>query len=66
VAALPAEEHIVTMSPRRRASSHAFDFDRDVCERCGITRPHFDDNGRPPCVGRVSVPLPQPRIPVPD
>ena len=56
----------MTMSPRRRAGGHAFDFDCDVCVRCGMTRPHFDDNGRPPCVDRVSVLQPRPRIPVPD
>jgi hypothetical protein len=66
VAALLAEEHIMTMSPRRRAGGHAFDFDRDVCVRCGMTRPYFDDNGRPLCVGRVSVPQPWLRIPVPN
>ncbi len=56
----------MTMSPRRRAGGHAFDFDRDVCVRCGMTRPYFDDNGRPLCVGRVSVPQPWLRIPVPN
>jgi hypothetical protein len=54
------------MSPRRRACGHAFDFDRDVCVRCGMTRPYFDDNRQPPCIGRVSEPEQRPRIPVPD
>ena len=40
------------MALDRNAGGHAFDFDRDVCMKCGMTRQHFEDNDEPPCTGR--------------
>jgi hypothetical protein len=36
----------------RNAGGHSFAFRDDVCAKCGMTRPHFEDNGEPPCPGR--------------
>jgi hypothetical protein len=36
----------------RRAGGHAFDFDREVCVKCGMTREFYQDNGKPPCKGK--------------
>jgi len=36
----------------RRAGGHAFDFNRDVCAKCGMTREQYEDNGNPPCKGK--------------
>jgi hypothetical protein len=38
----------------RRAGGHAFDFDREVCVKCGMSREHYQDNGKPPCKGKPS------------
>lgn len=35
-----------------QAGGHAFDFDREVCVKCGMSRERFEDNGKPPCLGR--------------
>lgn len=35
----------------RQTGGHKFDFNTDVCTRCGMTRPQFEDNGSPPCRG---------------
>jgi hypothetical protein len=37
----------------RRAGGHSFDFSRDVCAKCGMTRELFEDNGKPPCQGKL-------------
>lgn len=34
------------------SNGHRFDFDRDVCQICGMTRTAWDDNGQPRCTGR--------------
>jgi hypothetical protein len=36
----------------RNAGGHAFGFTDDVCAKCGMTRPQFEDNGKPRCTGR--------------
>jgi ribosomal protein L37E len=36
----------------RRAGGHAFDFDREVCVKCGMSREYYEDNGKPPCRGK--------------
>jgi hypothetical protein len=36
----------------RQAGGHAFDFSREVCLKCGMTREHFEDNGKPACKGK--------------
>jgi hypothetical protein len=40
------------MPLNRNAGRHAFGFTDDVCEKCGMTRPHFEDHRQPPCPGR--------------
>ncbi len=35
----------------RQAGGHAFDFSTEKCVKCGMTREHFQDNGKPPCRG---------------
>jgi len=37
----------------RRAGGHAFDFDREICVKCGMSREYFEDNGQPACRGRT-------------
>lgn len=36
----------------RQAGRHAFDLERGVCARCGMSREHFQDNGEPACSGQ--------------
>lgn len=36
----------------REAGGHAFDFDREVCVKCGMSREKYQDNGNPPCKGK--------------
>jgi hypothetical protein len=36
----------------RTAGDHRFDFGRDVCVVCGITRNEFEDEDRPRCTGQ--------------
>ena len=48
----------------RRAGGHAFDFDREVCVKCGMTREHFEDNGKPQCKGKPKE-TDKPRRPMP-
>jgi hypothetical protein len=36
----------------RRSGNHAFDFDAGVCQRRGMSREQYEDNGKPPCTGR--------------
>lgn len=40
------------MAFHRTAGDHRFDFSRDVCVKCGMTREYFQDNGEPGCDGR--------------
>ncbi|MGA7325773.1 MAG: hypothetical protein WBX25_15120 [Rhodomicrobium sp.] len=40
------------MSFDRTGGGHAFDFDRDVCVKCGMTRSNYLDNRNPSCTGR--------------
>jgi len=37
------------MALNRTEGGHAFDFDRDVCVRCGMSREKYEDSGRPRC-----------------
>jgi hypothetical protein len=41
-----------TMAFDRLAGGHRFDFSRGVCQRCGMSREKFEDNGRPRCTGK--------------
>jgi hypothetical protein len=34
------------------AGGHRFDFIREVCTRCEMSREQFEDKGRPRCTGR--------------
>ncbi len=52
------------MALDRRAGGHAFGFDREVCVKCGMTREHFEDNGKPACKGRPKE-TDKPRRPIP-
>jgi hypothetical protein len=36
----------------RKAGGHAFDLERGVCARCGMSREHFQDNDEPACSGQ--------------
>ena len=36
----------------RTAGGHRFDFSREVCFLCGISREEFEDDGRPQCTGQ--------------
>jgi hypothetical protein len=38
----------------RQSGGHAFDFDRGVCVRCGMTREQYEDSGEPRCKGKQS------------
>lgn len=40
------------MAFNRQEGGHAFDFDRGVCARCGITRERYEDSGKPKCTGK--------------
>jgi hypothetical protein len=48
----------------RSSGGHAFDFSAGVCERCGMTREYFQDNGEPRCSGNKSEM--RERIPIDD
>jgi hypothetical protein len=56
----------------RSAGGHNFDFDTDVCTRCGIARRHYRDGGTPGCTDKKVVRLvaaidaPSPRSNVPS
>jgi hypothetical protein len=41
----------------RNAGGDAFRFSDDVCDKCGMTRPYFEDNGEPRCTGQKPEPL---------
>jgi hypothetical protein len=41
----------------RRAGGHNFDFDTDVCTRCGIDRRQYRDGGNPECAPHHMDPL---------
>ena len=41
----------------RCAGGHNFDFDTDVCTRCGIARRQYRDDGNPECAPRHMVPI---------
>jgi len=43
---------VLAMPFDREAGGHAFDFDRDVCVKCGMSREKYQDNGKPPCKGK--------------
>jgi hypothetical protein len=36
----------------RKSGNHRFDFDAGVCQRCGMTCEHHEDNGRPVYTGK--------------
>ncbi len=36
----------------RLEMGHDFDFGTDVCTRCSMKRPYFEDSAKPPCTGR--------------
>ena len=38
----------------RQAGGHNFDFSRDVCTKCDMTREYYEDHGKPPCRGKSS------------
>jgi hypothetical protein len=45
------------MAFNRQAGGHNFAFGDDVCTKCGMTRPQFQDEGQPQCTGqRVNQP----------
>jgi hypothetical protein len=35
----------------RQAGGHNFAFGDDVCTKCGMTRPAYQDSGKPRCTG---------------
>ena len=35
----------------RQAGGHNFDFSREKCTKCGMTREYFEDNFEPRCKG---------------
>jgi len=41
----------------RCAGGHNFDFDTDVCTRCGIDRRQYRDGGNPECAPRHMAPV---------
>ena len=49
----------------RSAGGHNFDFDTDVCTRCGIARRQYRDDGNPLCVAHNVVRLPTMNAPSP-
>ena len=36
----------------RQENGHSFNFSTDVCEKCGISRPRYEDSGKPRCKGK--------------
>ncbi len=36
----------------RQSGGHNFAFGDDVCTRCGMSRPKYEDSGHPPCTGQ--------------
>jgi hypothetical protein len=37
------------MSAPKLENGHIFNFDTEKCENCGMTREHYEDNGKPTC-----------------
>ena len=48
----------------RTSGGHRFNISSDVCARCGMSWKHFEDNGKPICVGQN--PEPRERMTIPD
>jgi hypothetical protein len=48
------------MDFERCAGGHNFDFDTDVCTRCGIGRRQYRNADHPRCTARKSVPIGDP------
>lgn len=46
-------ETAATKPARESDGEHHFDFDRDVCVKCGMTRNQYDDTGKPPCTRKM-------------
>jgi hypothetical protein len=44
---LSAVEEIQTMPNNK--NGHTFDFDTDVCTKCGMSREAYEDTGKPAC-----------------
>jgi hypothetical protein len=54
---LPQDERVAVSKESemvfdRTAGGHRFDFSREICFLCGISREEFEDDGRPQCTGQ--------------
>ena len=49
-----ASDEVEKMRFDRQAKGHAFDFDRGVCVRCGMTREKYQDSGEPKCTANAT------------
>jgi hypothetical protein len=39
---------------KQQEGGHNFAFSDDACTKCGMSREHFEDHGKPRCKGRRS------------
>jgi hypothetical protein len=49
---LGRDKHLCMEDSRMAAKpekGHVFDFDTEVCAKCGMTKEHYEYNGKPPC-----------------
>jgi hypothetical protein len=49
------------MGTSKLEKGQAFNFDTEICVRCGVTRTQFQDTGEPPCTGRKADPVDEKR-----
>jgi hypothetical protein len=40
------------MGSNKLVKGHAFNFETDICARCGMTRRQYEDAGEPNCTGK--------------
>ena len=39
----------------QQENGQVFNFATDKCEKCGMSREAYEDNGKPPCKGKSAV-----------
>jgi hypothetical protein len=50
----------------RQGGGHNFDFSSEACTKCGMSREHYEDNGKPRCKGKPEPSRPKEHILVPE
>lgn len=43
---------MTTQKTSKEENGHTFDFSTEKCTKCGMTKEHYEDNGKPLCKGR--------------